>query len=71
MKGLKATEIRTWADDRLEKQIAENQSRLTALQFQKTIGQLDNFAQFETLKRDIARMMTVLSERKQSATNAS
>lgn len=67
MKGLKAAEIRSWSEDRLKKQIADNQARLTALQFQKTIGQLDNFAQFETLKRDIARMMTVLNERTTTA----
>jgi large subunit ribosomal protein L29 len=69
MKGLKAAEIRGMNDDQLNKQILENQSRLTALQFQKTIGQLENFAQFETLRRDIARMKTILSER-QSAKNA-
>lgn len=50
-------------EDQLKKQIQDNESRIIALQFQKTIGQLENFAQFETLRRDIARMKTVLTER--------
>jgi large subunit ribosomal protein L29 len=70
MKGLKATEIRTWTEDQLKKQIQDNESRLVALQFQKTIGQLENFAQFETLRRDIARMKTVLTERTSASANA-
>lgn len=67
MKGLKAAEIRTWTEDQLNKQIQDNESRIVALQFQKTIGQLENFAQFETLRRDIARLKTVLSERANAA----
>lgn len=67
MKGLKATELQSWTDDQINKQIGENQSRITALNFQKTIGQLENFAQFQTLRRDIARLQTVLSDRRAKA----
>ena len=67
MKGLKASDIRNWTADQLNKQISDNQARLTALQFQKSIGQLENTAQFVTLRKDIARLKTVLSAQKKAA----
>jgi large subunit ribosomal protein L29 len=68
MKGLKASDIRNWTADQLNKQITDNQARLTALQFQKSIGQLENTAQFVTLRKDIARLKTMLTEQKAAAT---
>jgi ribosomal protein L29 len=67
MKGLKYAELASLNEEQLNKQITDNRARLTALNFQKTIGQLDNHAQMETLKRDIARIETALSERKTKA----
>ena len=67
MKGLKYAELANLNEEQLNKQIADNHARLTALNFQKTIGQLDNHAQMQTLKRDIARIQTALSERKTKA----
>ena len=64
MKGIKYAEVQSLNADQLEKQIADNRARLTALAFQKTIGQLDNHAQILTLRRDIARMQTALSAHK-------
>ncbi len=71
MKGLKASDIRNWTADQLNKQINDNQARLTALQFQKSIGQLENTAQFVTLRKDIARLKTMLTEQKKAAATAS
>jgi large subunit ribosomal protein L29 len=70
MKGLKASDIRNWTADQLNKQINDNQARLTALQFQKSIGQLENTAQFVTLRKDIARLKTMLTEQKATAAKA-
>ena len=64
MKGIKYAEVQSLNADQLEKQIADNRARLTALAFQKTIGQLDNHAQILTLRRDIARMQTALRAHK-------
>ena len=64
MKGLKYAELQSLEASQIEKQIEENQSRLTALSFQKSIGQLENHAQIPVLRRDIARMRTALSARK-------
>ena len=67
MKGVKYAELQSLDAAQINKQIDENRARLTALSFQKTIGQLDNHAQIETLRRDIARMKTALAERKPQA----
>jgi large subunit ribosomal protein L29 len=66
MKGLKYAQLADHSEAQLQKQIGENQARITALRFQKTVGQLDNHAQILTLRRDIARMQTALSTRKES-----
>ena len=67
MKGIKYAELQNLNETQIEKQIADNRSRLTALSFQKTIGQLDNHEQITVLRRDIARMQTALSARKTTA----
>ena len=69
MKGLKYSELLTQDKAQLNRQIAENEARITTLAFQKVIGQLDNHAQIETLRRDIARMKTALRQRELTATN--
>ena len=66
MKGLKYASLAEHSEAQLKKQISENEARITALRFQKTVGQLDNHAQMLTLRRDIARMQTAISSRKGS-----
>ncbi len=66
MKSTKITDLRGRDNGELERQIAENNARLMALNFQKVTGHLDNSAQIQTLRRDNARIKTVLSERKQA-----
>jgi large subunit ribosomal protein L29 len=63
MKSTHASDLRGRENAELKRQIAENISRLTALSFQKVTGHLENSAQIRTLKRDIARMNTVIRER--------
>ena len=63
MKSIITSELRGRESKELKQQIAENLSRLTALNFQKVTGHLENSAQIGTLKRDIARINTVLRER--------
>jgi large subunit ribosomal protein L29 len=66
MKSAKIAELRGRDIADLERQITENNARLMALNFQKVTGHLDNSAQIQTLRRDIARIKTVLIERKQA-----
>lgn len=63
MKALRTTEIRNHGDQELKRMIAENESRIVALNFQKITGHLEKPAQISTLRRDIARIKTVLNER--------
>ena len=63
MKSTHASELRGRDNGELKQQIAENNARLTALNFQKVTGHLENSAQIRTLKQDIARIKTVLHER--------
>jgi large subunit ribosomal protein L29 len=69
MKSLRTGELRSQDSAELKRQIAENQARLTSLSFQKVTGHLENSAQIVTLRRDIARLKTVLRER-ETTTNA-
>lgn len=67
MKALKYASLTEQTDALLAKQIGDNRSRLTALKFQKVVGQLDNHAQIKVLRRDIARIETALRGRKPEA----
>ncbi|HYM20639.1 MAG TPA: 50S ribosomal protein L29 [Candidatus Kapabacteria bacterium] len=63
MKASKSNELRGRDIGELKRQIAENNARLIALNFQKVTGHLDNNAQITTLRRDTARINTILRER--------
>jgi large subunit ribosomal protein L29 len=67
MKGTKSAELRGRDIADLKRQIAENNSRLIALNFQKVTGHLDNNAQISTLRRDNARIKTIIRERENAA----
>ncbi|MEI8135462.1 MAG: 50S ribosomal protein L29 [bacterium] len=63
MKSTHTSQMRGRDDGELTRQLAENYARLTALNFQKVTGHLENSAQIKTLRRDNARMKTILHER--------
>ena len=63
MKALQTTEIRNHSDQELKRMIAESEARIVALNFQKITGHLEKPAQISTLRRDIARIKTVMHER--------
>ena len=66
---MKATELREMTDVELNKQLKDLKAELFNLRFQHTIHQLDNPIRIEAVKKDIARVMTVLAEK--NAKNAS
>ncbi len=61
---MKAVEIRKMSSEELEEKLKELKSELFNLRFQHAINQLDNPHRIEDVKRDIARVMTVLREQK-------
>ena len=60
---MKATEVREMTDVELNKQLKDLKAELFNLRFQHAINQLDNPIRIEAVKKDIARVMTVLAEK--------
>ena len=60
---MKATELREMTDVELNKQLKDLKAELFNLRFQHAINQLDNPIRIEVVKKDIARVMTVLAEK--------
>ena len=60
---MKATELRAMTVEQLDAKLAELKKELFNLRFQHAINQLENPHKLEEVKRDIARVMTVLNEK--------
>ena len=60
---MKATEIREMSNKELMKKLEEFKSELFVLRFQNETGQLENPMKINLIKKDIARVKTVLRER--------
>mgnify|MGYP004597965517 CR=1 FL=1 len=60
---MKAAELQKMDVPALEKQLADLRSELFNLRFQHAINQLDNPMRLNAVKKDIARIMTVLRQR--------
>jgi len=58
-----AVELRTMSDDDLARALAEAKEELFNLRFQAATGQLESHGRLRTVRRDIARIYTVLRER--------
>ena len=56
-------EIRELSVDQLDTQVKELKQELFNLKFQKTLGQLQNTTKIRQVKRDIARMKTIIVEK--------
>ena len=60
---MKVTELRNMTADQLQAKLKELKSELFTLRFQHAINQLENPHKITDVKRDIARVMTVLQEK--------
>ena len=60
---MKATELRAMTAEDLAKKLADLKQELFNLRFQHAINQLDNPHKIADVKKDIARVMTVLGEK--------
>lgn len=61
---MKAAELKEMNTEALEKKLNELKEELFNLRFQHAINQLENPHKIVDVKRDIARVMTVLNEKK-------
>ena len=57
------TALRRLTDKQLSVKIAESQKTLVVKRQEKLLGKLKNTAELSTLRRDIARMKTLLDEK--------
>ena len=57
---MKAKELRTMSAEALEAKLKELKAELFNLRFQHAINQLENPGRIETVKKDIARVKTVM-----------
>ena len=58
-----AKEIREWDTAKINEEIVALKKELFDLRFQQATGQLENTARISKVKKDIARMKTILNER--------
>ena len=62
MNSMKASELRNMSAEQLTATLKELKAELFNLRFQHAINQLENPMRIQTVKRDIAKVNTVLSE---------
>ena len=62
-KELTSTELDTFEDERLVEELRKAKEELFNLRFQAATGQLETHGRLRAVKRDIARIYTVLRER--------
>lgn len=63
-KDLAITELDTFENERLLEEVKKAKAELFNLRFQSATGQLEHHGRVRQVKRDIARIYTVLNERK-------
>ena len=66
----KATELRAKTDDQLKDQLVNLKKEQFNLRFQAASGQLQNTAQVQTVRRQIATIKTILGQRNRVASGA-
>ncbi|NIP60685.1 MAG: 50S ribosomal protein L29 [Gemmatimonadetes bacterium] len=63
---MKPEEIRDFDDDQIRRRIRELEEEKFRLRFRSATMELENPKLIETIRRDIARMKTILHERKRA-----
>ncbi len=64
---MKASDIRVLATPELEKRIREEEENLVHLKFQKATSQLESPIKIRSVRREIARMKTILRQKQAAA----
>ena len=60
---MRARELRDMTDEELEEKMVSTRKELFNLRFQSATGALENSARLRSAKREIARILTVKTER--------
>jgi large subunit ribosomal protein L29 len=67
VKGRKAGDLRARSEDELTEEVDTLGKEIFNLRFQRASGQLENTARVRQVRRDIARIKTVLGQRRRQA----
>lgn len=67
---MKVEDLRPKSDDELKDQLGELHKEAFNLRFQAASGQLEKTARVREVRRDIARIKTLLNERKRAQASA-
>ena len=67
----RATELRDLSDDELVDRLKDRRQELFNLRFQSVTGALENSSRLKLTKREIARILTVVTEREATKAKAS
>lgn len=62
---MKIGDLRELSEEELESKEAEIKDQLFKLKFQHELGQLENAMKLKSIKKDIARIKTILREKKE------
>jgi large subunit ribosomal protein L29 len=65
---MKARDLRDMSDDELQHELAQRRQELFNLRFQAATGALENTSRVKLAKKEIARILTVTTEREAKAT---
>ncbi len=60
---MKITELRELSEDELHSKEGELKDQLFKLRFQHSLGQLDNAVKLRNVRKDLARVKTILREK--------
>ena len=63
---MKAVELRDFNLDELERKEAEAREQLFKLRFQISMGQTDGIKKYRSTRRDLARLLTIVHQKKQA-----
>jgi len=68
---MKPSDLRVRTEDELTEQVETLGKEIFNLRFQRASGQLENTARVRQVRRDIARIKTILGERRRQASPGS
>jgi len=64
---MKPSEIRELSVDQIRTKLSDTREELMKLRFQQVTGQLTDFSRLRILRRDVARLETILHETERAA----
>ena len=64
---MKATELRQKSADELQKELVELRKEEFGMRMQRSTGQMSNPSRFKVIRKDVARIKTILNEIKRGS----